>query len=62
MAGERVTPWIRFPGQMSYAAGTSRPTVSPDGTFTWQRLSAKKTYVYFTGESVRSNRVIIPAR
>ena len=62
MAGERVTPWIRFPGQTSYAAGTSRPTVSPDGTFTWQRLSAKKTYVYFTGESIRSNRVIIPAR
>jgi len=62
MAGETVTPWIRFPGQTSYAAGTSRPTVSPDGTFTWQRLSAKKTYVYFTGESVRSNRVIIPAR
>jgi hypothetical protein len=62
MAGERVTPWIRFPGQASYAAGTSRPTVSSDGTFTWQRLSAKKTYVYFTGESIRSNRVIIPAR
>ena len=62
MAGETVTPWIRFPGQTSYAAGTSRPTVSADNTFTWQRLSAKKTYVYFTGESVRSNRVIIPPR
>jgi DNA-binding beta-propeller fold protein YncE len=62
MAGERVTPWIRFPGQMSYAAGMSRPTVSSDGTFTWQRLSAKKAYVYFTGESIRSNRVIIPAQ
>ena len=62
MAGETVTPWIRFPGQTTYAAGTSRPTVSADNTFTWQRLSAKKTYVYFTGESIRSNRVIIPAR
>lgn len=62
MAGEALTPWIRFPGQASYAAGTSRPTVSSDDTFTWKRLSAKKTYVYFTGESIRSNRVIIPAR
>jgi hypothetical protein len=62
MAGETLTPWIRFPGQTSYAAGMSRPTVSSDGTFTWKRLSAKKTYVYFTGESVRSNRVIIPAQ
>jgi hypothetical protein len=62
MAGEVLTPWIRFPGQTSYAAGMSRPTVSSDGTFTWKRLSAKKTYVYFTGESVRSNRVIIPAQ
>jgi hypothetical protein len=62
MTGEVLTPWIRFPGQTSYAAGTSRPTVSSDGTFTWQRLAAKKTFVYFTGESVRSNRVIIPAR
>jgi hypothetical protein len=62
MAGERLTPWIRFPGQVSYAAGMSRPIVSSDGTFTWRRLSAKKTYVYFTGESIRSNRVIIPAQ
>jgi Fibronectin type III domain len=61
MAGETLTPWIRFPGQASYAAGMARPTVSADNVFTWKRASAKKTYVYFTGGSIRSNRVIIPA-
>ena len=30
------------------------------GTFTWQRTTGKKTYVYFTGASVQSNRVIVP--
>jgi DNA-binding beta-propeller fold protein YncE len=61
MAGETLTPWIRFPGQASYAAGMSRPTVSAENVVTWKRASAKKIYVYFTGESIRSNRVIIPA-
>jgi hypothetical protein len=36
-------------------------TVSDDGTFTWQRRTGKKTYVYFRADGdVRSNRVIIP--
>jgi hypothetical protein len=37
-------------------------TVSADGAFTWQRVTGKKTYVYFRAADVRSNRVIIPAR
>jgi len=36
--------------------------VSADGTFTWQRVTSKKTYVYFRSGDARSNRVIIPAR
>jgi len=68
LVGERVIPWIRFPGQARYTAGEGVRTVSADGAFTWQRVTRKKIYVYFraasSGETVgvRSNRVIIPAR
>ena len=63
LVGERVTPWIRFPGPGGYAPGAGVQTVADDGTFTWQWRTGKKTYVYFRAESdVRSNRVIIPAR
>ncbi len=61
MAGEVVTARVRLPGQASYATGSSR-TVSEDERFTWQRRTAKKIYVIFQGDSVRSNRLIIPAR
>ena len=34
-----------------------------DRTFTWQRMTGKKVYVYFrASDGVRSNRVIIPAK
>jgi hypothetical protein len=33
--------------------------VSSDGSFTWQRETRKKVYVYFRADEVRSNRVII---
>lgn len=35
--------------------------LSPDGRFTWKRTTDKRTYVYFTGSGIQSNRVIIPA-
>lgn len=56
-----VTPWVKFPGQMTYAAGTARPAIIDDG-FTWSRKANKKTYVYFTHETVKSNTVTIAAR
>lgn len=61
--GETLTPRIRFPGPQGYRDGFARPRVSAEGTFTWQRSTNKKTYVYFYIEDggLRSNRVIIPA-
>ena len=61
-AGEIVRPFVRFPGETGYTQGVDR-TVGSDGTFTWQRKTGKKVYVYFTNSdgSIRSNSVIIPA-
>lgn len=47
-------------GQTIYAKGFLR-TVK-EGHFTWQRKSAKKTYVYFESSGVRSKRIIISKR
>ncbi|MGI9197009.1 MAG: fibronectin type III domain-containing protein [Candidatus Nanopelagicales bacterium] len=62
LAGQQVTPWVRFPGDRSYTAGAAVQTVQPDGTFAWTRKSARKTFVYFTHGSVKSNTVVMPAR
>lgn len=62
LAGTQVTPRVRLAGQTSYSTGAARPSVQPDGTFTWTRNTNKRIYVYFLGESVRSNRVIIESR
>ena len=64
VAGARVVPYIRFPGQTGYTAGSARPEIGADGSFTWQRKTGKKTYVYFTSDDgkVSSNRIIIPAK
>ena len=61
--GATVKPWVRFPGQTSYAVGTARPQISAAGDFSWQRKTGKKTYVFFTNdaEDVKSNRIIIAA-
>lgn len=61
--GSTVTPLLRFPGQTSYTEGSARPVVQQDGSFTWQRKTGKKVYVYITSGDgkVQSNRVIIPA-
>lgn len=60
--GSTVKPFIRFPGETTFVEGTARPVVT-NGSFTWQRKTGKKTYVYFTSSDgkVQSNRVIIPA-
>ena len=61
LVGERVTPFVRFPGG-EVTAGTGVQTVAADGSFAWSRKTGKKTYVYFAYGSTRSNTVVIPAR
>jgi hypothetical protein len=61
--GKTVTPFIRFPGQTTFEAGSARPAVSGDEV-TWQRKTGKRVTVYFElteDSSVRSNRVTIQA-
>lgn len=62
LAGGRVTPMVRFPGQARYSPGVGVRTVATDGSFTWQRKTNRKVYVYFTHGAIRSNRVIVSAR
>ena len=59
-AGDKMKPFVKFPGQTTYSAGSARPEVSAVGDFTWQRKTGKKTYVYFTNEAgdVQSNRKV----
>ena len=61
LVGERVTPFVRFPGG-EVSAGTGVQTVAADGSFAWSRKTGKKTFVYFAYGSTRSNTVVIPAR
>ena len=60
LTGEQVQAMVRFPAE-PYAPSGVR-VVDEDGTFTWQRRAARKTYVYFIHGDTRSNRVIIPRR
>ena len=60
LAGEQVRAHVKLRGRADYRPGRL-VDVTTGGTFTWQRTTGKKTYVYFTGASVQSNRVIIPA-
>lgn len=61
LAGQEVLPRVRLAGQGRYVTGRS-VTISDEGSFTWQRRTGKTAYVYFQDDSVRSNRVAIPAR
>jgi hypothetical protein len=61
--GKTVTPFIRFPGETTFTAGSARPEISAD-EFTWQRKTGKRVTVYVElsdDASVRSNRVVIQA-
>ncbi len=63
MVGQRLTPWVRLPGQSGYSPGVFVRRVNVAGEFTWQRQINKKVYVYFrASDDVRSNRVIIGPR
>jgi len=57
--GAVVRPWVRFPGQTAYVEGSAQVLVDESGGFTWERRTGKKTYVFVTAGSLRSNRVII---
>ena len=61
--GAILRPWLRFPGQTTYTEGTAQILIDTNGTFTWQRTTGKKTYLYLTtpDTTLRSNRIIIPA-
>ncbi len=61
LAGETVRARVKVTGEPDYRDGSTR-TVSGDETFTWQRKTGKKTYVYFTHDQTRSNSITIPAR
>ena len=63
LAGTTVQARVHVAGEVDYINGSLR-TVAPDGSFTWQRKTGKKVYVYFRSlddPGVRSNRVVIPA-
>ena len=58
--GKTVVPYIRFPGETTFTAGTARPEIT-DGEFVWQRKTGKRVTVYVTNDDgdVTSNRVTI---
>ena len=57
---QQVRAHVKLRGHTTYRPGRF-VTVSADGSFTWQRITGKKTYIYFTGNGVQSNRIMIPA-
>lgn len=58
--GKTVTPFIRFPGETTFSAGSARPVITA-GEFTWQRKTGKRVTVFVEHDGVRSNRVTIQA-
>ena len=60
LTGTQVRAHVKLRGQADYQPGRLVDLAS-DGSFTWQRSTRRKAYVYFTGDAIRSNRVIIPA-
>ena len=61
--GDVVEPWIRFPGETTFSAGSARPTIDAAGDLSWQRKTGKRVTVHISSEDdqVRSNRVTIQA-
>ena len=58
-AGTRLTPWIRYNGQTSFAQGKATITVQSDGTFRWTRQIRKDKGItaYVSYVDTRSNEV-----
>lgn len=60
LVGATVQARVHLAGEIDYYNGSQR-TVGADGSFTWQRLTNKRVYVYFRtlDQEVRSNRIVI---
>jgi hypothetical protein len=61
--GKTVTPFIRFPGETTFTAGSARPAIANDEV-TWQRKTGKRVTVYLElsdDATIKSNRVTIQA-
>lgn len=58
-----LRPWMRFPGQASFAEGAARVLVDDRGRFLWERMTGRKIYVFLQTEDgkTRSNRITISA-
>lgn len=58
--GDTVVPYIRFPGQTVFTAGSARPKIDADGSFSWQRKTGERVTVLITDDGlITSNRVTI---
>jgi len=59
--GAVVVPWVRFPGQTSFAQGSAQVAVDEAGGFTWERRTGKKITIYMATPdgSLMSNRIIV---
>ena len=60
LTSTQVRAHVKLRGQADYQPGRL-VDLGKDGGFSWQRTTSKKAYVYFTGDGIQSNRVIIPA-
>ena len=60
LTSTQVRAHVKLRGQADYQPGRL-VDLGKDGSFSWQRTTSKKAYVYFTGDGIQSNRVIIPA-
>lgn len=54
-----LSPWLKFPGEGAYTAGTAIITPDADGEFTWQRRTGKKIYVYMRGSDGTKSRTLV---
>jgi hypothetical protein len=62
-SGTTVVPYLRFPGETAYSAGSVRPEISSLGNFEFSRKTGKRVVIYFASSDgvVQSNRIIISA-
>ena len=60
--GAILTPWIRLSATGGFQKGKTTALVSAEGTFTWERgiRPGRPLSVYFTGDGVRSNTLLLP--
>ncbi len=58
---DQVITRVKLGGQTRYRTGVPR-TITPEGAFTWQRVTNPRIFVYFAADGIRSNRVIIEGR